>query len=42
MDFSTLNEKIKEMESIFESFKQQADQFMKPPQEDRSADSYFR
>ncbi|MFX0135955.1 MAG: PAC2 family protein [Candidatus Hodarchaeota archaeon] len=42
MDFSTLNEKIKEMEAIFESFKKQADQFMKPPQEDRGADSYFR
>ncbi|MFX0104625.1 MAG: PAC2 family protein [Candidatus Hodarchaeota archaeon] len=42
MDFSKLNEKIKEMESIFESFKKQADQFMKPPREDRGADSYFR
>ena len=42
MDFSKLNEEIKEMESVFESFKKQADQFMKPPQEDRGADSYFR
>lgn len=43
MDFSKLNEKIKEMETIFESFKKQADQFMKPSsQEDRGADSYFR
>jgi len=42
MDFSKLNEKIKEMESIFESFKKQADQFMKPPREDKGADSYFR
>ena len=42
MDFSKLNEKIKEMESVFESFKKQADHFMKPPQEDRGADSYFR
>jgi len=42
MDFSKLNEKIEEMEHIFESFKKQADQFMKPPQEDRGADSYFR
>jgi proteasome assembly chaperone (PAC2) family protein len=42
MDFSILNEKIKEMESVFESFKQQADQFMKSPREDRGADSYFR
>ncbi|NVM35038.1 MAG: PAC2 family protein [Candidatus Lokiarchaeota archaeon] len=42
MDFSKLNEKIKEMEGIFESFKKQADQFMKPPREDRGSDSYFR
>jgi len=42
MDFSKLNEKIKEMEHIFESFKKQADQFMKPPTEDSGADSYFR
>ncbi|MFX1574899.1 MAG: PAC2 family protein [Promethearchaeota archaeon] len=42
MDFSKLNEKIEEMEHIFESFKKQADQFMKPPQEDRGTDSYFR
>ena len=42
MDFSTLNEKIKEMESVFESFKQQADQFMKSPRDDKGADSYFR
>jgi len=42
MDFSKLNEKIKEMESIFESFKKQADQFMKPPREDKGPDSYFR
>jgi proteasome assembly chaperone (PAC2) family protein len=42
MDFSKLNEKIKEMEAIFESFKKQADQFMKPPREDRGPDSYFR
>ena len=42
MDFSTLNEKIKEMESVFESFKQQADQFMKSPRNDKDTDSYFR
>ncbi|UCC18933.1 MAG: PAC2 family protein [Promethearchaeota archaeon] len=42
MDFSKLNEKIKEMESIFESFKKQADQFMRPPREDKESDSYFR
>ncbi|MFX1402713.1 MAG: PAC2 family protein [Promethearchaeota archaeon] len=42
MDFSKLNEKIKEMESIFESFKRQADQFISPPPEDEGTDSYFR
>ncbi|MFX0036445.1 MAG: PAC2 family protein [Candidatus Hermodarchaeota archaeon] len=42
MDFSKLNEKIEEMEHIFESFKKQADQFMKPPREDIGPDSYFR
>ncbi|MFW9987337.1 MAG: PAC2 family protein [Candidatus Odinarchaeota archaeon] len=42
MDFSKLNEKIKEMEGVFESFKKQADQFMKSPREDRGPDSYFR
>lgn len=42
MDFTKLNERIEEMESIFESFKKQADQFMKPPREDKGADSYFR
>jgi proteasome assembly chaperone (PAC2) family protein len=42
MDFSKLNEKIKEMEAVFESFKKQADQFMRPPREDKGADSYFR
>ncbi len=42
MDFSKLNEKIKEMEGVFESFKKQADHFMKSPREDRGPDSYFR
>ncbi len=42
MDFSKLNEKIKDMEHVFESFKKQTDQFMKPPQDDKGADSYFR
>ncbi|MHA2034979.1 MAG: PAC2 family protein [Promethearchaeota archaeon] len=42
MDFNKLNEKIKEMEHVFESFKKQADQFMAPPQDDKGADSYFR
>ncbi len=42
MDFSKLDEKIKEMEQIFESFKKQADHFMKGPREDKGPDSYFR
>jgi len=42
MDFSKLDEKIKDMESIIESFKKQADQFIKPPKEDKGKDSYFR
>lgn len=42
MDFSKLNEKIKEMEQIFESFKKQADEFMRVPREDKGTDSYFR
>lgn len=42
MDFSKLNERISEMEKVFESFKKQADQFMKPFREDKGADSYFR
>ncbi|MFX1313293.1 MAG: PAC2 family protein [Promethearchaeota archaeon] len=42
MDFSILNKKIEEMENIFESFKKQADHFIKPPPEDRGVDSYFR
>ncbi|MFX1386963.1 MAG: PAC2 family protein [Promethearchaeota archaeon] len=42
IDFDKLNEKIKEMEAVFESFKKQADQFMRPPREDKGTDSYFR
>ncbi|MHA2008800.1 MAG: PAC2 family protein [Promethearchaeota archaeon] len=42
MDFNKLNEKIKEMEHVFESFRKQADQFMQLPQDDKGADSYFR
>ena len=42
MDFSKLDEKIKEMESIFESFKKQTDHLMKGPGDDRGPDSYFR
>jgi proteasome assembly chaperone (PAC2) family protein len=42
MDFSKLNEKIKEMEHVFESFKKQADLFMKSSKDDKGVDSYFR
>jgi proteasome assembly chaperone (PAC2) family protein len=42
MDFNKLNEKIEEMEHVFESFKKQADHFLQPPQNDKGADSYFR
>ena len=42
MDFSKLNEKIKEMEKIIDSFKKQADQFVQPSPDDRETDSYFR
>lgn len=42
MDFSKLDEKIKEMEHVFDSFKKQADNFMNPPRDDRGGDSYFR
>ena len=42
MDFDKLNEKIEEMEHVFESFKKQADRFMQSPQDDKGADSYFR
>ncbi len=42
MDFSKLDEKIKEMETVFESFKKQADHYMKGPREDKGSDSYFR
>ncbi len=42
MNFDELNSKIDEMEHILESYKKQASQFMKTPQEDPSSDSYFR
>ncbi|MFW9867474.1 MAG: PAC2 family protein [Candidatus Thorarchaeota archaeon] len=42
MDFSKLDDKIKEMEKVFESFKKQADQFLSPPRDDKGTDSYFR
>jgi proteasome assembly chaperone (PAC2) family protein len=42
MDFSKLDEQIKEMENIMDSFKKQADQFMKGIREEGGPDSYFR
>lgn len=42
MDFDELNSKIEEMEHLLDTYKKQANQFMKGPQEDRSSDSYFR
>ncbi|MFW9828660.1 MAG: PAC2 family protein [Candidatus Thorarchaeota archaeon] len=42
MDFNKLDEKIKEMEKIIDSFKKQADQFVQPSPDDRETDSYFR
>lgn len=42
MDFDELNSKIEEMEHVLDTYKKQANQFMKGPQEDRSSDSYFR
>ena len=41
--FDELDKKIAEMEEMFESFKKQADYFMKgPPGEETGTDSYFR
>ena len=42
MDFDELNSKIDEMEHVLRTYKEQARQFMKGPQEDLSSDSYFR
>jgi len=42
MNFDELNSKIDEMEHILDTYKKQANQFMRGPQEDRSSDSYFR
>jgi proteasome assembly chaperone (PAC2) family protein len=42
MNFDELNSKIDEMEHILDTYKKQANQFLKGPQEDRSTDSYFR
>jgi proteasome assembly chaperone (PAC2) family protein len=42
MNFDELNKQIEEMENAFDSYKRQADQFIKGVQEDRGSDSYFR
>ncbi|TFG09144.1 MAG: hypothetical protein EU539_00475 [Promethearchaeota archaeon] len=42
ISFDELNKKIEEMQSIFDSFKKQADYFMKGGEEDQGPDSYFR
>ena len=42
MTFEELDKKIKEMQKVFDSFKQQADWFMKDAKEDKGNDSYFR
>ena len=42
MNFDELNKKIEEMEKVFESFKKQADHFMKGPELNKENDSYFR
>jgi len=42
MNFDELNSKIEEMEHVLDTYKKQANQFMKGPQEDRGSDSYFR
>jgi proteasome assembly chaperone (PAC2) family protein len=42
INFEELDKKISEMQGIFDSFKKQADYFVKSPQEDTGPDSYFR
>jgi len=42
MDYAELDKKIEETQKIFDSFKKQADYFMKGAQEDKGPDSYFR
>ena len=42
MNFYELNSKIEEMEHVIDTYKKQANQFMKGPQEDPGSDSYFR
>jgi len=42
MTFDELNKQIEEMETIIDSYKKQAEHFMKGAQDDRGSDSYFR
>ncbi len=42
MNFDELDKKIKEMERVFDSFKRQADSFIKGMEEEEGPDSYFR
>jgi len=42
MDFSEIDKKIEEMETIFDSFRQQADRYMQEPDSNSDSDSYFR
>ncbi len=43
MDFSEIDKKIEEMETIFDSFRKQADNYMQDPSESNAdSDSYFR
>ncbi|MFX1393550.1 MAG: PAC2 family protein [Promethearchaeota archaeon] len=42
MTFDDLDDKIKEMQNVFDSFKKQADYFMKGLKDDKGPDSYFR
>ena len=42
MSFDELDKKIDEMQSVFDSFKKQADYFMKGNEQDKGDDSYFR
>ncbi|MGB5911061.1 MAG: PAC2 family protein [Promethearchaeia archaeon] len=42
MGFEELDKKIEEMESVIQSYKKQAEHFMKGAREDKGSDSYFR
>jgi proteasome assembly chaperone (PAC2) family protein len=42
MNFEELNKQIEEMEHVIDSYKKQAEHFMKGSRDDRGSDSYFR